>query len=150
MCSATATHPNVDYNDSWGFGMHSPFILPLRFRAMAATGDPRVQRLAEEWNRLKAGFAIPDNDKIAETLVLLHQDQQGLHRYVYASCLCDFFVEKDPDIDTAARRLQIACTTEVPLTVLNILLDPRIYVWEIPSDFFHAALEVSTSARYAD
>ncbi|KAJ3479433.1 hypothetical protein NLI96_g9059 [Meripilus lineatus] len=110
---------------------------------MAATENPAVNHFFEEWNRLRAGFALGISehpDKIAETLVLLHQEPEGLLRYAHADVLYESFQGRDFNNHIILRRVYVACTTGVPLAVLNILLDAQTYIWESSSEFSHPGL----------
>lgn len=80
-------------------------------------------------------------EKIAETLERLHQDRDGDERYLFASSLRPLFDFAKP---FTGAPLHIVCTTGLPGVLLNILLDPRIYMWhQSSSSFYHPELEVS-------
>lgn len=99
---------------------------------------------SSECNRLNAVFMTRNRrypEKIAETLRSLHQSPLGHGRYVLANSLRPLLVV-DPQ-DSAARMFHIVCTTGLPKVLVNILSDPRIYVWRDPSSpLYHPGLEV--------
>ncbi len=99
-----------------------------------------------ECNRLNTVFMTRNRqhpEKIAETLRALHQSPLGHGRYVLANSLRPLLVV-DPQ-DSAARTFHIVCTTGLPKVLVNILYDPRVYVWRDPSSpLYHPGLEVGS------
>lgn len=113
---------------------------PPQLRNMYQEGTPT----STECNRLNAMFMARNRqypERIAETLRSLHQAPLGHSRYVLANSLRPLLVV-DPQ-ESAARTFHIVCVSGLPKVLVNILSDPRIYVWrDTSSPLYHPGLEV--------
>lgn len=81
-------------------------------------------------------------EKIAATLRVLHQDSTRCARYVYAKAFEEIL---SGGKRTPGPTFHTACTTGLVEVLVEIALDPRIYVWHDPtSSYYHPQLGVSS------
>lgn len=90
-------------------------------------------------------------NKIPETLRDLHQDNRGHARYIFIDILLSVILETENEDSASLATMSMfhtMCATGLPTTLLNILLDSRVYIWDDSSEFYHPDLLVSDLIPY--
>ena len=90
-------------------------------------------------------------NKISEILVDLHEDHRGHARYIYVDTILAIVLGTDNEAVYSPATMSMfrtMCTTRLPTTLLNILLDSRVYMWDETSEFYHPGLLVSEVVPY--